>query len=151
MASLALIASGLYLSGRGAWVGRVEAAGALIWRRIEPWSRPLLPVTSVTRALGIGAIWGWLPCGMVYGALLLALASGSAAGGAATMLAFGLGTLPNVLAIGLASRTRAFGRAGPRLRMASGALVCVLGLFGLTQLVAPALGVPELCVVPMAR
>ena len=49
----------------------------------------------------LGALWGWLPCGLVYSVLLTALASGSAPRGALIMLAFGLGTLPNLLAIGL--------------------------------------------------
>ena len=60
----------------------------------------LLPVRSPLGALGVGMLWGWLPCGLVYSASLTAMASGSAAGGATGMLAFALGTLPNLLAMG---------------------------------------------------
>lgn len=149
-ASLALIASGLYLTGVGALVRRLEAAGSVIWRRIEPWSRPLFPVVSTPRALALGALWGWLPCGMVYGVLLLALAAGSPLWGALTMLAFGFGTLPNLLAVAFAAR-RTLGRAvAPRWRMAAGLVVIGLGLYGFAQLAAHQAGFAELCRLPIA-
>ena len=49
----------------------------------------------------MGALWGWLPCGLVYNAAVYALSSGSAWRGGFYLLAFGLGTLPNLLAVGL--------------------------------------------------
>ncbi|MDM7322048.1 MAG: sulfite exporter TauE/SafE family protein, partial [Gammaproteobacteria bacterium] len=78
-----------------------EQAGGVIWRRIEPFARRLLPVRSPRQALLLGFLWGWLPCGLVYSTLIWALASGSPAQGALLLLGCGLGTLPNLLLMGV--------------------------------------------------
>jgi hypothetical protein len=79
----------------------------------------------------LGMLWGWLPCGLVYSVLLTALASGDALNGAAIMLAFGLGTLPNLLAIGLFwERIRGWVQS-PRVRLAAGLMVAGFGVYGL--------------------
>jgi sulfite exporter TauE/SafE len=130
-AGLMMLALGAYLSG--IWMGltRVERMGAVLWRRIEPLGRRLLPVRSVGGAMRLGLLWGWLPCGLVYSVLVWAIASGSAAQGAALMLAFGLGTLPNLLATGLfANALVAFTRR-PWVKMAAGLLVAAFGAWSL--------------------
>ena len=71
-----------------------------LWQRIQPLTRGLLPADTLPRALGLGLLWGWLPCGLVYGILLTAVLAGDPLNGAAIMLAFGLGTLPNLLFAG---------------------------------------------------
>ena len=48
-------------------------------------------------------IWGWLPCGLVYAAVGLATTAGNEYRGALTMLAFGVGTLPAVVGVGVAT------------------------------------------------
>ncbi|MEI6427291.1 MAG: sulfite exporter TauE/SafE family protein [Pseudanabaena sp. ELA607] len=48
----------------------------------------------------LGLLWGLMPCGFLYTAQLKAATSGSMTAGAMTMLIFGLGTLPAMLAIG---------------------------------------------------
>ncbi|HCU53453.1 MAG TPA: cytochrome biogenesis protein, partial [Gammaproteobacteria bacterium] len=81
-----------------------------------------------------GLIWGWLPCGMVYAAIAWALTSGSALNGALLMLAFGLGTLPMLLAVGFAAEwLRDFVRH-PWVRRAAGLTVL---MFGVVTLLAP--------------
>ncbi len=97
-----MIAIGLYLAGWLPQLSKVERIGAPVWKLLEPIGRKLVPVTTMPRALLYGLVWGWLPCGMVYFVLVWALTSGSAAQGALTMAAFGLGTLPSLLAAGLA-------------------------------------------------
>ena len=97
-----MIAIGLYLAGWLPQLSKVERIGAPVWKRLEPIGRRLVPVNTMPRALVYGLVWGWLPCGMVYFVLVWALTSGSAAQGALTMAAFGLGTLPSLLAAGLA-------------------------------------------------
>ncbi len=84
------------------WQGLVliERLGAWIWKPIAPLGQKLLPLRSPFHALPFGFIWGWLPCGLVYSTLSLAALSGSTHGGAATMFAFGMGTLPAMLGIG---------------------------------------------------
>ena len=97
-----MIAIGLYLAGWLPQLSKVERIGTPLWKLLEPIGRKLVPVTTMPRALLYGLVWGWLPCGMVYFVLVWALTSGSATQGALTMAAFGLGTLPSLLAAGLA-------------------------------------------------
>jgi sulfite exporter TauE/SafE len=131
LSSLMLVALGLYLAGVWGAVRRLERVGAGLWRRLQPYTTRLLPVNSLPRALGLGALWGWLPCGLVYSVLLTALASGSAVQGALIMAAFGLGTLPNLLAIGLFWEQVKGWVQSPRVRMAAGLTVASFGLYGL--------------------
>ena len=138
LASLMLVVLGMYLAGAAPVMGRFEAAGAWLWRGISPWSRHLLPVTSLPRALGLGALWGWLPCGMVYAVLLTALALGSWWQGAAVLTAFGLGTLPNLLGIGLLWRRFSQLRSTGMPRMLAGGAVAAFGIYGLIKVLQPA-------------
>ena len=66
LAALVLVGIGLYIAGWFPRFTEVERLGAPLWRRLEPLGRRLLPVTTLPRALIFGAIWGWLPCGLVY-------------------------------------------------------------------------------------
>ena len=65
----------------------------------------LLSGPAVSRRFYLGMTLGLLPCGLIYAALLKAMATGSAAAGAATMLAFGLGTAGTLFAVGMFSST----------------------------------------------
>ncbi len=154
------LAAGLLLVGAGLWVAGafsrfsiIERAGAPLWRRVAPFATRLARSKSPLAALGVGALWGLMPCGLVYAAFGLALASGGAAselahpalggaaselahpafGGAATgalvMAAFGLGTAPAMIATGLASaRVAPAVRDHAWVRRAAGALVLAFGL-----------------------
>ncbi|MDP2792854.1 MAG: sulfite exporter TauE/SafE family protein [Sulfurisoma sp.] len=131
LANLMLVAMGLYLIGMTGALVWVERAGQGIWRRLQPATSRFLPARGVAQALPLGFLWGWLPCGLVYSALVSALATGSPVKGAAAMLAFGLGTLPNLLLAGYVfARFRGFAQA-PAVRMASGLLVLGFGGVGL--------------------
>ncbi|MGZ8154332.1 MAG: sulfite exporter TauE/SafE family protein [Burkholderiales bacterium] len=153
LAGTALVLMGLYIGG-ASWVVRgLEAAGAVAWRRIQPWSRAFLPASTPTRALGLGFVWGWLPCGMVYAVLMTAVASADALQGAAVMVAFGLGTLPNLLAVAVvADRLRSLSRR-PVLRVAAAASVAVLGFSALLAAAGAQLfpGDGLFCVLPGAH
>ena len=131
LANLMLVALGLYLMGVTRALAFSERFGAKLWRHLQPLTRRYLPARTVAQAFPLGLLWGWLPCGLVYSALVTALASGSAASGALMMLAFGLGTLPNLLLAGLlAVRLKAYA-AKPAVRLAAGLLVLCFGLWGL--------------------
>ena len=131
IANLLLVGFGLYLMNAWAGFARIEKIGAFIWRRLAPFTRSLLPIDSPQKALASGMVWGWLPCGMVYTALMMAMLSGSAASGAAMMLAFGLGTLPALLSMGmLGARLQGWIRQRS-VRVASGLVVLSFGLIGL--------------------
>lgn len=133
LSSLMLVMLGLYLAGVWGAVRRLEQLGGGLWKCLQPYTTRLLPVNTVPRALGLGALWGWLPCGLVYSVLLTALASGDALQGGLTMLAFGLGTLPNLLAIGLFWESIRSWVQSPRVRLAAGALVAGFGVYGLVK------------------
>ncbi len=133
LSSLMLVALGLYLAGAWGVVRQLERLGGSLWKRLQPYTARLLPVNTLPRALGLGALWGWLPCGLVYSVLLAALASGGAAHGALIMLAFGLGTLPNLLAIGLFWESIKGWVQSPRVRLAAGLMVVMFGLYGLVK------------------
>jgi len=133
-ANLVLIVLGLALTGGLRRLRTLERLGAGTWKRIAPFASRLLGATSVPGAFAAGAAWGWVPCGMVYGMLAAALVSGSAADGALLMLAFGVGTLPNLLALGFAANraSRWFGRPGARL--VAGLLIVAFGVAGLARI-----------------
>ncbi len=133
LSSLMLIALGLYLAGLGNFVRRIEGAGRGLWQRLQPFTARLFPVATPWRAFQLGIVWGWLPCGLVYSVLLTALASGSAHSGALIMLAFGLGTLPNLLLIGLFWQRVKGWVQHPRVRLIAGLLVAALGVYGLIK------------------
>jgi len=125
-----LIALGLYFMGVTRLVARLERAGALIWRHIAPLTRNLLPVRHSAQALALGGLWGWLPCGLVYSVLAAALASSHPVNGALIMLAFGLGTLPNLVALGLlADKIRPLLQR-KALRLAAGIVIVSFGVLG---------------------
>jgi uncharacterized protein len=132
LANVMLIALGLYLAGVSGVATYLERAGLALWRRIQPLTRGLLPADTLPRALGLGLLWGWLPCGLVYAVLATALLTGDPLAGAAIMAAFGLGTVPNLLLAGLAARRLSLARARP-VRVAAGALVLGFGIYGLAH------------------
>jgi len=132
-ANLMLVALGLYLMGVTRALAFSERLGQRLWRRLQPLSKRFLPARTVAQAFPLGLLWGWLPCGLVYSALVTALTSGSAVRGAGLMLAFGVGTLPNLLLAGLlATRLNEYA-AKPVVRITAGMLVLSFGLWGLFQ------------------
>ncbi|WP_462329231.1 sulfite exporter TauE/SafE family protein [Thiohalocapsa halophila] len=137
LAGVVMILLGLYLGGWWRGLAVVERAGTGLWRRIEPIGRRLLPIRSFPQALAVGLVWAWLPCGLVYSVLILALGTGSPVQGALLMLAFGLGTLPNLLGIGLLAGAAARYLEAVWLRRAAGLLVMGFGGYALWQLLAP--------------
>lgn len=130
-ANLMLIALGFYFTGATRSLAFTERFGQGLWRRIQPYTKRFLPARSVAQAYPLGLLWGWLPCGMVYGVLSTALLAGSATRGALTMLAFGLGTLPNLLLAGMLLKRLRNVTQAKYVRLASGLLVIAFGVWGL--------------------
>jgi sulfite exporter TauE/SafE len=114
-------------------VGRVVSGAFVIalglYRRIQPLGRRLLPVDHPLKALLLGLLWGWLPCGMVYAALAWSLTAGGAREGAALMTAFGVGTLPMLLAMGATARWLGAAARQPWLRRGVGVLLLAVGAY----------------------
>lgn len=134
VAAVFMVILGLYLGGWWQGLAQLERAGGLVWRRLEPLGRRFLPVRTPGQAFLVGLVWGWLPCGLVYSVLVWSIATADPLYGAALLASFGLGTLPNLLAMGvLAERLSAQAR-DLRVRRAAGLLVIGFGLFALSQL-----------------
>ncbi|MDH5472227.1 MAG: sulfite exporter TauE/SafE family protein [Gammaproteobacteria bacterium] len=135
LAAIIMILLGLYLSGWWTVLKHIENAGGLVWKHIEPASKKLLPVKRFSQALILGVLWGWLPCGLVYSVLVWSVSTGDFQQGALLMLSFGLGTLPNLLAMGLFAR-RLNDWAGKRwIRQLAGSLIICFGLWSLYRVV----------------
>lgn len=127
LAGLFMILLGFYIGGWWRVLGRLEAAGGRLWRRIEPLGRRWLPVRTLGQALGVGLVWGWLPCGLVYSVLVWAIGSGGAVQGGLLLLSFGLGTLPALLAMGTAASVLAGFLRRVWVRYIAGALIAAFG------------------------
>lgn len=112
------------------WVGLSLLGLAPPLSVLDRVTRPIVHVLTVPSRLAYaggtagplvaGLLWGFLPCGMVFGALFYAMATGSALGGAMLMAGFGIGTVPAVVgtAFGI-STLRGLGRR-PTVRIAAG-------------------------------
>ncbi len=131
---LVLLAIAAYLLFDWSGIRRIEVVGSRVWRLIGPHARRLLPVRTASGALALGALWGWLPCGLVYTVLLTAAISGDPAAGAGIMLAFGLGTLPAMMGITLFGQAL---RGWQRSTSARRVLGAMLLLFALWTIASP--------------
>lgn len=112
----------LYLLGRPGVLAPLERAGARLFRWVQPLGRRYVDGATLAGTMVLGVAWGFLPCGLVYSTLVLAATAGSALRSGLVMLAFGLGTLPALVAAGFASRSIArLARAATLRRVAAGA------------------------------
>lgn len=138
MMNLVLLVLGLRHMGALRTLGVLDTTGNGVWRRLQPLAARSLGANTLPRKFAAGLVWGWVPCAMVYGMLLAALASRSPSHGAALMATFWLGTLPNLLGLAwVATRSRNLFRSA-HARLAGGALIVVFALVGLTRLDPPA-------------
>ncbi|MBS0456774.1 MAG: sulfite exporter TauE/SafE family protein [Proteobacteria bacterium] len=122
--SLRALSALALLIAAGVAFGRIRepghGLGQKLWARIAPIGRRLLPVTSGARAWAFGMVWGWMPCGFVYTVLLIATVQMDAWRGAATMAAFGLGTLPAMALAAFGAQRFAGFSARPAARWIAG-------------------------------
>ncbi|MCC6592421.1 MAG: sulfite exporter TauE/SafE family protein [Xanthomonadales bacterium] len=141
LAALTLVLIGLQLAGALRLLDRVAIVAVPLWRRLQPLTRRLLPLDGARRAFAFGAFWGMLPCGLVYGMLALSLGTASPVQGALFMGAFGLGTLPALLGLGVAAgQGLQLGRGPVARRVVGSALALFGGLFFLAPWVLPERG-----------
>ena len=130
-AALIMILIGLHIAGWLPKLARLERLGTPLWRRLEPLGRNIMPVRNLFQAFIYGAIWGWIPCGLVYTMLISTATKTGPASGALYMLAFGLGTVPSVVATGLlAGRLYRIARI-PYLKVGVGVAIIILGIAAL--------------------
>jgi sulfite exporter TauE/SafE len=133
IAGVFMIFLGLYLGGWWLGLSQIEKLGGGLWQRIEPYARKLLPVHTPGQAWLLGLVWGWIPCGLVYSMLVWSVSAGSVWKGAGLMLAFGLGTLPSVFAMGLVAGSLARWSKDIRVRRFTGITVILFGIATIWQ------------------
>ncbi len=130
---LFLILLGISLTGLWNGLSGIEKVGARFWKLISPLSSCVIPITNFRGAFLAGALWGWLPCGLVYSALVLVMGAENSMLGAFSMVAFGLGTTPVLAIIGLSSQGLKL-KGKPWIRRTAGAAVILLGVSTFTGL-----------------
>ncbi len=131
LAGILLILMGLSMGQWWQGIRYVERVGAPVWKRLSPLTRHVLPVHNVRQALALGALWGWLPCGLVYSTLGWAALQPTVGSAAATMMFFGLGTLPSMLATGYAATWIRKLREQRHFRQLAGLLLIGFGVWTL--------------------
>ncbi len=130
---LFMVALGIYIAGWWQTMAPLERLGSHFWRLIEPFGRRFMPVKSLPQAMGLGLLWGWLPCGLVYSTLAWAATSGDVTKTTLLMLSFGVGTLPMLLVMGgLAEKLQRFTRH-KWTRYIAGILLIAFGAMILTK------------------
>ncbi|MEY4933341.1 MAG: hypothetical protein RLZZ403_1661 [Pseudomonadota bacterium] len=124
-----IVAMGLRLLVGIGGLGFLERGGARLWRYLAPTARRLAAGNGAAAALGAGLLWGWLPCGLVYSMLALAAAQATPVSGGATLLAFGVGTLPAMLTSGLMASQLSRLLKNPRARPVAGLALVACGVW----------------------
>jgi sulfite exporter TauE/SafE len=129
---------GLQLAGVLTWLAPLERLGLHWWKPVQPWLQSLMRsnargTRAWVREYLLGMLWGLVPCAMVASMLSLALLSADPLQGAAVMLAFGLGTLPNLLAFGFVAGAGRVWLRRPAVRVVAGCVVLISGVVGLLQ------------------
>lgn len=128
------------------WIPAVISLAVVLWFAAALAglvAEPKLAVPGTARVMGwaagqrgvstrflLGAANGLLPCGLVYAALGIPLASGSPVVGAAAMVLFGLGTVPALVAVTLGARRLLGMRLGVRRALAAGVLLAAVWSVG---------------------
>jgi len=130
LAATVMIFLGLYLTGW--WISailKIEKVGSFFWKIIEPYAKKYVPIRSTGQALIAGLLWGWLPCGLVYSTLFLAMSAKSISQGVLIMLSFGIGTLPVLMTIGYFSDSLIKQLQKKWLRISTGLMIIGFGIF----------------------
>lgn len=133
-AAILLISMGLYVMKLPNVLPYLELVGSHLWRKVQPLTRRLLPLKSKRQAWLLGMLWGFLPCGLVYSALSLSAAQSTPLQGGGIMLAFGLGTLPSMLALGFVGEKVMQIRQNKIFQLVAGLLLIGYGIYLLMHL-----------------
>ncbi len=146
-ANAMLLLLAISLVARNIEFAGLARAGLAVFRKLLPIVTKLAPQDGIGARYALGVVWGFTPCALVYGVLPVALLAGSAADGALVMLAFGLGTLPNLWRPGGRSRTRSAGSPTGDTAMLAATIIAGFAVLGLYRawFVPEALGQGPFC------
>ncbi|MDF1764695.1 MAG: sulfite exporter TauE/SafE family protein, partial [Oleibacter sp.] len=129
LAGLMLIMMGLYIAGWASWITRAEALGKGVWKFIQPLAQRRLGRNDPLSQFLLGALWGWLPCGLIYSTLSWVAANGDPIDGMICMFAFGLGTLPALVSATLLSTALAKILRNTKVRSFAGLILIGYGFW----------------------
>lgn len=129
--SLFVILLGGYMGDWFPKLALVEKIGQPIWQCLQPIGVKYLPVKKPHNAFFFGMIWGWLPCGLVYYALVMAFAQQGAVASGLFMFAFGMGTLLPMLSIGLLTSKLVALQRSIHLKRLNALILIIIGVLGL--------------------
>lgn len=127
LAGVLLILMGLYIARWATWLTRLEQLGQYLWRFLQPHASKRMAQTSALSRWTLGMIWGFLPCGLIYSTLSWVAANADPTAGAIAMLAFGLGTLPAMMATSLMANQLLSIINRAAVRQVSGGLLILYG------------------------
>ena len=150
VANLFLLALGVGIAWRREGAAPLQRAGAALFARLSPAVRALATRDSVPARYALGMLWGFVPCALIYGVLPIALFAGGALAGGAVMLAFGLGTLPGLVAAGwVVARARTW-LDGRVARYGAALLLIAFALFGIWRALFGPMSIAQgpFCLVP---
>ncbi len=124
-----LILIGLYISGL--WKGFVplEQLGLMVWRKSFPLQARIAHYPAQLKWFLSGAVWGGIPCTLVYAALLMSFSTGGTMYGAISMFAFAMGTMPLMLSVGVLSHNVSKSLKSNQFRVFSGGVLILFGLW----------------------
>lgn len=130
VAGIFMLLVGIYIMRLAATLQWLERLGkAMLWQHLVKLNTYLMPINSPFKAFGYGALWGWLPCGLVYSALTWAMTSANAIDGALVMLAFAFGTFPAMITLGIAAQKMNLFFNLPWVRIALGSVLIWYGIY----------------------
>lgn len=121
------IALGLYISQIWMGLNKIEKIAMPMWKKIQPYTKNYMPPKSPLKALPLGFLWGWLPCGLVYSVLPLAYSADNPIDASLVMLSFGLATLPLLMMLGSSAMWLKQKMQNKILRMVLGILLVLWG------------------------
>lgn len=124
----ALIFLGYGLQKLGWWAARPGAGTGGWGEAVARLARPLFGRPTGWRGYGLGVLLGFIPCGLLYGALAASASAGDALGGALAMLAFAGGTVPMLVTVGLAGHLAGRRWRGATARLAPWLMILNAGL-----------------------
>jgi len=119
----------LYMMGVTQAITKLELLGQPLWRRLQPAIKKLGKPTTYYQYWLAGILWGWLPCGLVYSALALAVTSQGLHTAPLIMLSFGLGTLPSMLSLNFAGHQLGILGKRPAIRIIGGLFLLLLAFW----------------------
>ena len=117
-------------------LGIIEKGGAGIWRKISPLASKVSQRHDWMGRAGLGILWGFLPCGLVYTVLMTAASTGNPASGALTMFAFGAGTAPAMMGMTVAAPALSAFLSDKLVRRIVGFSLIVLAIWMLLPIIA---------------